>query len=74
MTDYEQYYHKSMDALEEYIYDKRQIPTEKQWNRHAIENSYLSSQTIGYMSGMKFPDLCKKMYKEMQKRRKGLFR
>lgn len=36
-----------------------------------MEQDYLSSQTIGYLTGIKFPDLCKKLYKEAQKKKKG---
>lgn len=70
MSDYREFYEKSMKALTEYIEDNREMPTEKMWNRLAIAQDYLSSQTIGYLSGMKFPDLCKKIYKDIQKNKK----
>ena len=71
MSDYNEFYEKSMKALTEYIENNKEIPTEKVWNRLAVEEYYLSSQTIGYLTGIKFPDLCKKLYKEAQKKKKG---
>ncbi len=70
MADYREFYEKSMKALTAYIENNKEMPTEKVWNRLAIGQDYLSSQTIGYLSGMKFPDLCKKIYKDIQKNKK----
>lgn len=70
MTDYEQYYQKSLEALTNLIKDKREIPTEKAWNRLAGDNGYLTSQSLGFIAQMKFPELCKKIYKEVQKQKK----
>lgn len=70
MANYEEYYHKSMEALTKHIEQTRTIPTEKIWNQIAIKNDYLTSQSIGYLSGTKFPDLCKKIYKQTNKKKK----
>ena len=70
MTNYQEYYEKSMEELRKYICEKKEVPTEKIWNQYAIEKGYLTSQTIGYLEGMKFPDLCKKIYKELKPKRK----
>ena len=35
----------------------------------AINQNYLTSQSLGYLSGIKFPELCKKIYKQTQKRK-----
>ncbi len=70
MSDYKEFYDQSMNALTQYIENNKELPTEKVWNRLAVEQDYLSSQTIGYLSGMKFPDLCKKIYKDIQKNKK----
>lgn len=71
MTNYEQYYSASMQALTKYISEKRSLPTEKVWNKIAVQGDYLTSQSLGYLSGIKFPELCKKIYKEIQKKGKA---
>lgn len=70
MANYEQFYQRSMEALTEYIEKNMDVPTEKEWNKMAIEKDYLTSQSIGYISNMKFPEICKKIYKELRKKRK----
>lgn len=69
MADYEKYYEKSVEALTKYIGETKVIPTEKIWNKMAINQNYLTSQSLGYLSGIKFPELCKKIYKQTQKRK-----
>ncbi len=70
MANYEEYYKESIEVLTKYITGTKIIPTEKEWNKIAIENNYLTSPTLGYVSGMSFPELCKKIYKEMRKEEK----
>ncbi len=70
MADYEQYYQKSIEGLTELIKENREIPTEKVWNRLAGEKDYLTSQSLGFIAQMKFPELCKKIYKDIQKQNK----
>lgn len=70
MTDYEQYYQESLSELTQLIQEKREIPTEKAWNRLAAEKGYLTSQSLGFIAQLKFPELCKKIYKETQKNQK----
>ena len=70
MENYEEYYQTSIEALRQYIEKNKEIPTEKIWNKMAVQKSYLTSQSLGYLAGVKFPDLCKKIYKETQKKKK----
>ena len=70
MANYEEYYKESIEVLTKYITENKIVPTEKEWNKIAIKNNYLTSPTIGYISGVKFLELCKKIYKEMRKEEK----
>lgn len=70
MADYEKYYQKSIEALTQNIRQNKEVPTEKVWNRLAGEKGYLTSQSMGFISQMKFSELCKKIYKEIQKQNK----
>ncbi len=70
MADYEKYYEESMEALTQYIQEHKAMPTEKIWNKLAVEKGYLTSQSVGYLSGVKFPELCKKIYKQVQRKEK----
>ncbi|MCI9178044.1 MAG: hypothetical protein HFJ28_05750 [Clostridia bacterium] len=72
MSVYEQYYKESIQALTKYIEENKAMPTEKTWNKMAVSKNYLTSQSLGYLSGLRFPDLCKKKYREIQKRRRGI--
>lgn len=67
MSNYEEYYKESIEVLTKYIIKTKIIPTEKEWNKIAINDNYLTTPTISYISGMKFPELCKKIYKEVKK-------
>ena len=67
MASYEENYKKSIEVLTKYIKETKIIPTEKEWNTIAIRDNYLTTPTIGYISGIKFPELCKKIYKEVRK-------
>ena len=67
MTNYEQYHKKSIEALTQYIMENKAMPTEKVWNKLASKNDYLTSQSLGYLSGIKFSDLCKDIYKKYKK-------
>ena len=60
------YYNKSIEALEEYIGREKKNITEVEWNRLAFKNNYLSSETIGYLSKVKFNKLCKKILKDIK--------
>ena len=70
MSNYEQYYQKSIDALMQYIKENKKIPTEKVWNKIAIKDELLTSQTLGYLYGAKFPDLCKELYQKISKEKR----
>lgn len=70
MADYEQYYQKSIQELRNLIREKSEIPTEKIWNKIAEEQGYLTSQSLGYIAQVKFPELCKNIYREIQKQKK----
>ena len=43
-------YNQSMQALQLYMNITRIIPSEKEWNRFAMEEKLLSSQSIQYFS------------------------
>lgn len=60
------YYNKSIEALKEYIGREKKTITEVEWNRLAFKNNYLSSETIGYLSKVKFNKLCKKILKDIK--------
>ncbi len=67
MSNYEECYQESMKVLTKRITDTKIIPTEKEWNELAMKNNYLTALSIGYISGVKFPELCKKIYKKIRK-------
>lgn len=69
MTEYEKCYEESIEVLTNYIANTRIIPTEKEWNKIAIEKNYLTSPSISYTSGIKFPELCRKIYKETKQKK-----
>lgn len=70
MAEYEQYYQKSITALTKLIREKKEVPTEKEWNRLAGTDNYLTSQSLGFIAQTKFSEICKKIYKETQKQSK----
>ncbi len=72
MTDYKQYYEQSIIELEQYIQNSGEIPTEKEWNQMAVKKDLLSGPTLAYLSGEKFPELCKKIYKNIRRKKKGM--
>lgn len=61
------YYNKSIYGLIEYIKNNEKNPNEKNWNKIAVENNYLSSETIGYLYGDGFNKLCKDIRKKIKK-------
>ncbi len=67
MANYEQYYQESIEALTQYIKENKSIPTEKVWNKIAFAKNLLTSQSLGYLSGIKFSDICKDIYKNYKK-------
>lgn len=58
------YYEISLKELERYIKTTRTRPNEKTWNRFAVQNGYLSSESIGYICGIGFNKLCRKIIKK----------
>lgn len=64
------YYQESMDALVQYMKKHEQNPSEKRWNEYAICERYLSSQTIGYLNGIGFHTLCRKLRKEINQKKR----
>lgn len=62
----ESYYNESMYALIEYIRSNEKNPNEKTWNRIAVANRYLSSETIGYLYGKGFNKLCRTIRKNLK--------
>ena len=70
MANYEQYYQKSIMALTKLIKEKKDVPTEKEWNHLAGTDNYLTSQSLGFIAQAKFLEICKKIYREIQKQNK----
>ena len=66
------YYEKSLEALIEYMKNNEQNPSEKRWDEFAIYNKYLSSKTIGYISGIGFNKFCRKLRKEINKSKRKI--
>lgn len=62
------YYEESIYALIEYIKENEQNPNEKKWDKIAVDKKYLSSKTIGYISGVGFNKLCRNLRKQINKR------
>ncbi len=58
------YYEISLKELERYIKTTRTRPNEKTWNRFAVQNGYLSSESIGYICGIGFNKLCRRIIKK----------
>lgn len=59
------YYVESMNALIEYMRKNEKNPNEKQWDKYAVQNEYLSSKTIGYLSENGFNRLCRNLRKQI---------
>lgn len=66
------YYEKSLEALIEYMRNNEQNPSEKRWDEFAVYKKYLSSKTIGYMSGIGFNKLCRNLRKKINKSKRLL--
>ena len=56
-------YDQSIQALQLYMNITKLIPSEKEWNRFAMEEKLLSSQSIQYLSQRGFNKLCRKLTK-----------
>ena len=67
------YYVESMSALIVYLKNNEENPNENTWNHYAVENDYLSSKSIGYLSKINFNTLCRKLRKQInhEKRQKN---
>lgn len=61
------YYNESTNELIKYMKKHEKNPNEKQWDKYAIQNGYLSSKTIGYLSGIGFNTLCRNLRKQINK-------
>ena len=64
------YYVESMSALMAYLKNNEENPNENTWNHYAVENEYLSSKTIGYLSKIKFNTLCRKLRKQVNREKR----
>ena len=56
-------YDQSIHALQLYMNITKLIPSEKEWNRFAMGEKLLSSQSIQYFSQSGFNKLCRKIIK-----------
>ena len=61
-------YEESINALVQYMKEHDTNPSEKCWNHYAIHKNFLSSKTIGYLSGMGFNTFCRKTRKQINKK------
>ena len=61
-------YYITIEALEQYIKTTGKRPNERTWNRYAVENNYLSGETIGYICGIGFNKLCRILIKNKNKK------
>ena len=66
------YYVESMNALIQYLKENEENPNENIWNNYAIKEGFLSSKTIGYLSGTGFNSLCRKMRKDLNKKKRQM--
>lgn len=64
------YYNKTIYALIQHMKNNEKNPSEKKWDKIAIEEQYLSSKTLGYISGMGFNKFCKKLRKQINKEKR----
>ena len=55
------WYEKSISGLQKYFKIYKRIPGIEEWNKYAYENNYLSSESIRYISGLKFQRWCRKI-------------
>lgn len=47
------FYERSIEGLKQYIKDNNKEPTISEWNKYAMENNYLSSESMKYMQNLK---------------------
>lgn len=66
------YYQKSLNALISKMEKSETNPNEKKWDVYAVKNKYLSSKTLGYLSGIGFNKLCRKIRKEINQKKKHI--
>ena len=56
-------YNQSIQSLQLYMKITKLIPSEKEWNRFAMEEKLLSSLAIQYYSQIGFNKLCRRLIK-----------
>lgn len=56
-------YKKSMEMLYLYLRITKLIPSQNQWNKFALGEGLLFSQTLQYLEGKKFNMMCRKLIK-----------
>ena len=61
------YYDETIYALIQYMKNNEKNPSEKKWDEVARKEEYLSSKTIGYVSGIGFNKLCRNLRKEINR-------
>ena len=72
MNDEKDYYRESMNALISYMKNNEQNPSEDRWDKYAIIEKHLSSKTLGYLSGIGFNTLCRKLRKEINRNKRQI--
>lgn len=62
------WYERSVSGLQEYVDIYNKIPDVAGWNRYAQKNNYLSTESIKYISGLKFHRWCKKIKRQFRQK------
>lgn len=66
MQDFTKIYEISIIELNKLIKSTKTRPSEKAWNKYAVENGFLLSGTIKYISGKSFNILCREIIKQQK--------
>lgn len=62
------WYKRSIQGLQEYFREYRKMPDVEAWNKYAQKNNYLNTESIKYISGLKFHIWCKKFKRQFRQR------
>lgn len=62
------WYERSIQGLQEYFREYRKMPDVEEWNKYAQRNNYLNTESIKYISGLKFHIWCKKIKRQFRQK------
>ncbi len=60
------WYEISIVGLQKYFKIYKRIPAIEEWNKYAHKNNYLSSESIRYISGLKFQKWCRNIKRQFR--------